>query len=481
MQTMPEDLKNRPLLGRPGIYTDYYELTMAQGYFLSGRKDEQACFDYFFRDLPFDGGYVVFAGLADLLDILDEFTFHEDELDYLREQGFHEDFLRYLEEFELNVTIDAATEGEIVFPTEPVVRVQGSIIETQILETLLLNILNFESLIATKASRLKYAAGDRKVLDFGLRRAQGFGGIQASKAAIIGGVEATSNVYSAFMHDIPASGTMAHSWVQSFDDELTAFRKFAEYYPDDCVLLVDTYDTLDSGVPNAITVAKEMEERGEKMMGIRLDSGDLAYFARKSREMLDDAGLEYVKIAASNQLDERLIKSLLSQDAPIDLFGVGTRLVTGYETPALDGVYKLAGVDGEPKLKISENVEKITLPGVKEVIRYYDEHGQFYRDGIKLEKEDKVTTLYHPHHPSLHTDISGLTSEPLLNRVMENGSLTIELPTAKESAAYAHGRLKKLNPEHKRFDNPHIYRVGITERLMNLRDDLTKKMKERNI
>lgn len=480
MNTTQKDLKSRTILDRPGIYTDYYELTMAQGYFLSGRKDEQACFDYFFRDLPFDGGYVVFAGLTDLLDILDEFTFHDDEIVYLREQGFHEDFLNYLGDFELEVTINAATEGEIVFPTEPVVRVQGSIIEAQILETLLLNILNFESLIATKASRLKYAAGERKVLDFGLRRAQGYGGIQASKAAIIGGVEATSNVYSSFMYDLPASGTMAHSWIQSFDDELTAFRKFAEYYPDDCVLLVDTYDTLGSGVPNAITVAKEMEERGDKMLGIRLDSGDLAYFARKSRKMLDDAGLEYVKIAASNQLDERLIKSLLGQDAPIDLFGVGTRLVTGHETPALDGVYKLAEVGGEPKLKVSENVEKITLPGVKEVLRYYDDEGRFYRDGIQLEEEDEVDTIYHPHYISQHTHVSGYKAEPLLNTVMENGSLTIALPTASESAAYARGRLKKLNAEHKRFDNPHIYKVGISENLRNLRDRLSKKMKEKN-
>lgn len=482
MKELTKKHATHSILQRPALYTDYYELTMAQGYFLSGRKDETACFDYFFRALPFDGGYVVFAGLADLLDILENFRFHDDELEYLRERGFDESFLEYLSGLDLSVTLHAAREGEIVFPLEPAVRVEGPIIESQILETLILNLLNFESLIATKASRLKYAAGDRKVLDFGLRRAQGFGGIQASKAAVIGGVEATSNVYSSFVYDIPVSGTMAHSWIQSFDDELTAFREFAQYYPENCVLLVDTYDTLASGVPNAVTVAKEMEERGEKLLGIRLDSGDLAYFARESRKMLDEAELEYVKIAASNQLDERLINSLISQDAPIDLFGVGTRLVTGHETPALDGVYKLAAVNGDPRLKISENIEKVTLPGKKRVVRYYDEDGQFYGDGILLDEEKSVEKIYHPHYPGAkHAAVQGYESEPLLHSVMQSGDLIIEIPSASESAEYASARLKKLNSEHKRFDNPHIYKVGISRNLMNLRNNLSEKVKAKNI
>lgn len=467
------------LLNQPALYTDFYELTMAQGYYLSGRKDERACFDYFFRDLPFEGGYVVFAGLSDLLDILNSFRFHEDELKYLSDQGFRTEFINYLRDFEINIDIHSAKEGEIVFPREPIVRVEGSIIETQILETLLLNILNFESLIATKAARMKYAAGDRKVLDFGLRRAQGFGGIQASKAAIIGGVEATSNTYSSFVHGTPASGTMAHSWIQSFEDELTAFRKYAEYYPDDCILLVDTYDTLSSGVPNAIKVAKELEEEGHQLKGIRLDSGDLAYFSRKARNQLDEAGLEYVKIAVSNQLDERLIKSLLSQNAPIDLFGVGTRLVTGHESPALDGVYKLTSVGNEPKLKISENIEKITLPGRKKVLRYINGDGKFYGDGILLEEESDPDTVYHPFYPAKHATVTSFESEPLLHSVMKDGNLQIDLPTPSESAAYAKQQLKKLNPEHKRFDNPHIYKVGISKKLMNLRDELTQSLKEK--
>ncbi|WP_138429934.1 nicotinate phosphoribosyltransferase [Fodinibius saliphilus] len=465
------------LLSRPALYTDYYELTMAQGYFLAGRKDEQACFDYFFRDIPFDGGYVIFAGLADLLSTLENFKFHEDELEYLANQGFRKSFLEYLSDFQLKADIHAAKEGEVVFPRTPILRLEGTIIETQILETLLLNILNFESLIATKAARMKHAAGDHKVLDFGLRRAQGLGGIQASKAAIIGGVEATSNVYSSFVHGTPASGTMAHSWIQSFDDELTAFRKYAEYYPENCILLVDTYDTLGSGVPNAITVAKELEEKGYKMKGIRLDSGDLAYFSRKARRQLDKAGLEYVKIAVSNQLDERLIKSLRSQDAPIDLFGVGTRLVTGHESPALDGVYKLSAIDDEPKLKISENIEKNTLPGRKKVLRYSDNDGNFYGDGILLKDEKNADTIFHPFYPAKHADVTSFNAEPLLHNVMQNGTVNIDLPTPTQSADYAKKRLVKLNPEHKRFENPHIYKVGISQKLMDLRDELTQNFK----
>ena len=471
-------LKRQPsLLQHPAIYTDFYELTMAQGYFLAGRKDDRASFDYFFRDIPFDGGYVIFAGLSDLIELLEDFQFHEDELDYLSDQRFRKEFIRYLRDFRLNVDMMAPKEGEIVFPYCPILRVEGTVIETQILETLILNILNFESLIATKASRMKYAAGDRKVIDFGLRRAQGFGGIQASKAAFIGGAEATSNTYSSFVHGIPPSGTMAHSWIQSFEDELTAFRKYAEFYPDSSILLVDTYDTLESGVPNAIKVAEELEEKGHQLKGIRLDSGDLAYFSRKARKQLDDAGLDYVKIAVSNQLDEYLIKSLLSQNAPVDLFGVGTRLVTGYETPALDGVYKLSSVNNDPRLKISENVEKTTFPGRKKVIRYGDGNGSFHGDGIFLAENDDSTIIRHPFYPAKYTDVSSFKAEPLLHPVLKNGELKVDLPAPSESARYAQERLEKLNPEHKRFENPHIYKVGISEKLMNLRDTLTKKMK----
>src|SRR5699024_5634807 len=441
--------KKPSLLRHPAIYTDFYELTMAQGYFLSGRKDERATFDYFFRSNPFKGGYVIFAGLSDLAKVLNNFRFYEDELQFLAQQGFHEDFLSYLRNFSLSVDIYTAKEGEVVFPLTPLMRVEGSIIETQILETLILNILNFESLIATKAARMKDAAGDKKILDFGLRRAQGLGGIQASKAAYIGGVEATSNTYASFEYGIPASGTMAHSWIQSFEDELTAFRNYAKFYPDDCILLVDTYNTLSSGLTNAITVAKELEERGHRLKGIRLDSGDLAYFARKARKMLDDAGLDYVKIAASNHLDEQLIQSLLNQHAPIDLFGVGTRLVTGYETPALDGVYKLSAVNDEPKLKVSENVEKTTLPGRKKVMRYSNGEGCFYGDGILLANGDPNKTIHHPLYTSKRMDVTGFEVEPLLHQAFENGRACFEFPTPARRARQGQERLQKANPGHK--------------------------------
>ena len=463
------------ILTHPAFYTDFYELTMAQGYFLSGRKNDTASFEYFFRKLPFNGGYVVFAGLADFLEHLMTFRFHEDELEYLRSRSFSEQFLDYLRDFRFSGDIYTAKEGEIIFPHEPIVRVNGNIIEAQIIETLLLNILNFESLIATKSSRIKYVAGDRVVLDFGLRRAQGFGGIQVSKASIIGGLDGTSNVYASLAYDLKVSGTMAHSWIQSFENELIAFRSYAEHYPDSCVLLVDTYNTLKSGIPNAITVAKELEKKGHRLKGIRLDSGDLAYLSKKARKMLDTEGLEYVNIAASNQLDEHLIKSLIDQRAPIDLFGVGTRLATSHDNPALDGVYKLNTVNRRPTLKISENVEKITLPAQKNIIRYLNDDGSFYADGILLTGEQDCKYIYHPHFPLKSSKVDGLQSISLLSQVVKSGELVSNISSVQQSADYAQNQLIKLNDEHKRFDNPHEYKVGISENLMSLRDSLIKQ------
>ena len=465
---------NIPVFSNPAIYTDYYELIMAQGYYLSGRKDEQASFDYYFRNLPFKGGYVVFAGITDLLMILQDYKFHEDELIFLENLGFDKGFLDYLSTFSIHLNIYSAKEGEIVFPNALSIRVEGSIIEAQLIETILLNIVNFESLIATKTARMVEIAGNSKILDFGLRRAQGLGGIQASKGAAIGGIEGTSNVYASFVHGTPVSGTMAHSWIQSFDSELEAFRKFAEYYPDTAVLLVDTYNTLKSGIVNTIIVAKELEAKGHRLKGIRLDSGDLAYLSSKSREMLDEAGLDYVQIAASNQLDEYVIQSLQNQQAPIDLYGVGTRLVTADGSPALDGVYKLSSVHGTPKMKVSENRSKSTLPGIKKVHRYVDKKGMFYCDGILLEDEDSVNRIYHPFYPEKNSSLEGLDYYLLLQLLMKDGVLTQPLPTTKESAKYAKEQLKKLHPEHKRLENPHTYKVGISLELMQLRDDLAK-------
>jgi nicotinate phosphoribosyltransferase len=465
-------------IDHPASYTDYYELTMAQGYFLSGMHQQRASFDYFFRKVPFDGGYVVYAGLKELIETIKHLRFSEEEMEYLVKEGFSDKFITYLKSFEFRGDIWSAKEGEIVFPNEPVLRVEGNLLETQLIETLLLNVLNFQSLIATKAARIKYAAGENStVLDFGLRRAQGLAGIHATRAAMIGGFDGTSNVYSAQRFSIPAGGTMAHSWVQSFGDELIAFRTYCEHYPDTAHLLVDTYDTLGSGIPNAITVAKELREKGHELKGIRLDSGDLAYFSRQSRKMLDDAGFKNVKIAASNQLDERVIASLKTQKAPIDTFGVGTRLVTGDNSPALDGVYKLNSVNNEPTLKISENIEKITLPGKKKIYRYLNADGTFYGDAVLLEYETLLERMHHPTFPAKKSNLNGRTYEELLGQVIKNGEEMYDLPEVDKIVEYKKERFSKLHPEYKRFDNPHIYKVGISTRLMETRDNLLNTLK----
>lgn len=465
-------------LHRGGIYTDLYELTMAQGYFLSGKTSERASFDYFFRKNPFGGSYVVFAGLQDLMDVLGDFGFRDEDVDYLKTLGFQDTFLDYLKDFEFKATISGMREGEIVFPLEPILKVQGGLIETQIIETLVLNILNFQSLIATKAARIKQAADGRSVVDFGLRRAQGLGGVFASKAAVIGGLAATSNVFAGYKYGLDVAGTQAHSWIQCFDDELTAFRKFAEYFPDRCILLIDTYDSLKGGLPNVITVAHEMEERGQRLVGIRIDSGDLAYLSKHARTTLDEAGLDYVKIFASNQLDEHLINSLIDQGAPIDAFGVGTNLVTGQDSPALDGVYKLAVHEGAPCLKISENYTKTTLPGAKRVDRYFDDDGMFYADAVSLETEDTPEKICHPFYPGEQSDVAMYRSESLHHVVMEAGRVVGTLTDARESAAYARERLALLPEEHKRFVNPHIFKVGISKKLMDLRTNILQDLKK---
>lgn len=465
-------------INKPASFTDYYELTMAQGYFLSGKHQKSAGFDYFFRRIPFKGGYVIFAGLNELIETLQNLTFSEEEIEYLRKENFKEEFLEYLQDFQFKGNVYSVQEGEIVFPNEPILRVEGNLLETQLIETLLLNILNFQSLIATKAARIKIAAGKNSVvLDFGLRRSQGLGGIHATRAAMIGGFDGTSNVYSAQRFDLPAGGTMAHSWVQSFESELDAFQTYAKYYPDDSTLLVDTYDTLGCGVPNAIKVAKELESKGHKLKAIRLDSGDLAYFSKKSRKMLDDADLNYVKIAASNQLDERVIHSLKTQNAPIDIFGVGTRLVTGHTSPALDGVYKLNSIDDDPKLKISENIEKITLPGNKKIYRYCNDDGSFYGDAILFDDEKLIERMHHPTFPAKKSDVTSREFEELLQPVIQNGKVCINLSEVHEIADYAKKRLNQLQPEFKRLENPHIYKVGISTKLMEKRDILLKLLK----
>jgi nicotinate phosphoribosyltransferase len=460
-----------------GLYTDLYELTMVQGYVLMGKTETPACFDFFFRENPFKGGYVLFAGLEEFLSTLETLVFEEDDLKYLKEIGFQKPFLEYLRGFRFKGKIYSVREGEVIFPLEPVLRVEGTLFETQLMETLLLNFLNFQSLVATKASRMVLAAQSRRVVDFGLRRSQGLAGLQASRAAAIGGIDATSNVYAAYLYGLTPSGTQAHSWIQSFPDELTAFREYAEIYPDRCIFLVDTYNTLKSGVPNAIRVAKEMEARGQKLGGIRLDSGDLAYLSKRARVLLDQAGLHDVKIVVSNQLDEVIIKSLLDQGAPINAFGVGTNLVTGQQTPALDGVYKLSQYEGNPCLKISENLSKTSLPGIKKVVRYTDPEGFFYADGILLEDEKSTEYIHHPLFPEQKSRVAHCFPESILFKVMEGGKSLVKL-TVRDAAQYAKERLAKLSPERKRFENPHIYKVGMSRALMDLRSQLIQRYQE---
>jgi nicotinate phosphoribosyltransferase len=460
-------------------YTDKYQLSMAQVYFLKGQKDTRAYFDYFFRKLPFNGGYAIFAGLDDLLKTLEKLRFDRHDLEFLREVGYNSEFLKYLKDFRFSGNIYSPHEGDLVFPVRPVLQVEAKIIEAQIIETLLLNILNFQTLIATKASRMRRAAGGRALTDFGLRRAQGPGGYYASRAAFIGGFDSTSNVRAARDFRIPVSGTMAHSFVQSYDNELTAFEHFAEINPNDCVLVLDTYETLKSGLPNAIKVAKKLEEKGSRLQGVRLDSGDLAYLAKECRKRLDKENLGYVKIAVSNQLDEYIIKSLVDQMAPIDAFGVGTSLVTGHPDAALDGVYKLAYANGKPRIKLSENVSKITLPCQKQVFRIAEtDDGFFGADVVTMDGEDDPDIMYHPMYPLKSLSLSRFTKEPLLFKVMENGRMTNQHESLDEIAKFSRSQLEKLPEEYKRFDNPHIYKVGISAKLQSERDRLINEYKK---
>ncbi len=453
-------------------YTDQYQLTMAEVYFLNNRHCEPAVFDYFYRKNPFKGGYSIFTGLENLLTILEDFKFSSQDIDFLNKIGLNSDFLEYLKTFKFTGTIKSVKEGEVIFPTEPVLSVSGTILEVQLIETVLLNILNFQSLIACKASRIRHAAGKRTLIDFGLRRAQATGAYFASRAAYIGGFNATSNVVAGKDFDIPVSGTMAHAFVQSYGNEIEAFRAFAEKRPTDCVLLVDTYDTLKSGVPNAIIIAKEMETKGYKLKGIRLDSGDLAYLSRKARKMLDNEGLEYVKISASNQLDENLIMSLNRQGAKIDVFGIGTSFITGQPDAALDGVFKLAHYKGEDRIKLSDSSAKITIPGKKELIRLTNEANLFAGDVICVENETNPDLMFHPFEPLKKMSIKNFKKEKLTYTCMSNGNRTLPPRTIKEIAEYNRERIEKLPEEHKRFEFPHIYKVGLSNTLNTKRNNL---------
>jgi nicotinate phosphoribosyltransferase len=447
---------------------------MTQGYYLSGKGRDEAVFDIFYRQNPYGGGYAIAAGLRDAVEYVLNMRFTSEELVYLSSLGYKDDFLQMLEKMRFTGDITAVPEGEVVFPGEPIISVKGPLIETQLLEGLILSTVNFQTLIATKARRMVCAAEGRIISDFGLRRAQGDGGMGASRACFVGGVASTSNVLLAFEEGVPVGGTMAHSWIQSFDSELESFRAYAQMHPDDSVLLLDTYDTLRQGLPNAVIVGRELEKQGHHLQGVRLDSGDLSYLSKRVRAVLDENGLTHTRVSVSNQLDEYVIESLVDQGAPIDMFGVGTRLATGYSDGALDGVYKMVQLKGRPIIKISENPAKINLPGEKELYRYYDAgDGLWLLDGLCLTGgDDEPTVLMHPDFDYKKTEVAGLKRENIRKEIVRKGELVYAFPTLLETRTWSAQRFSLLYGEHKRFANPHTYHIGVSRELFDLRRSL---------
>ncbi|MBP3437529.1 MAG: nicotinate phosphoribosyltransferase [Clostridia bacterium] len=466
---------------------DYYELTMSNGYFRLGRGKEITYFDVFFRSIPDGAGYAVFAGLEQIVNYIKNLRFTEEDIALLRSKGqFDEAFLSYLSTFRFTGDIYAMKEGTPIFPGEPVITVRAPAIEAQLIETFILLSFNHQSLIATKASRIVRAAQGRPVAEFGSRRAQGASGaILGARAAYIAGCSSTACTMAERDHNIPTSGTMAHSWVQMFDDEYTAFCEYCRLYPNNVTLLVDTYDALHSGVPNAIRAIKEvLWPMGIRKYAIRLDSGDLAYLTKKIRKMLDEADLTDCKIVATNSLDENLIKTLLSQGAQIDAFGVGERLICSKSSPVFGGVYKLVAIENQkgeikPKIKISENIEKITNPGYKKPYRIFDkETGQAIADYIALEDEvldgKEPILLFDPVATWKHKTVYDYTIVPLQIPVFIGGECVYELPTIDEIRAYCKEQLDLLWDEVKRFDNPHRYYVDLSEKLWTLKQEMLR-------
>ena len=466
------------------MLTDFYEFTMANGYFERGMGDRRAYFDMFFRRVPDGGGYAVMAGVEQLIEYFSNLHFTDADIEYLRERTcFSEGFLDYLANFKFECDVWAVPEGTPVFPGEPLVTVAGPMIQAQFVETMILLTVNHQTLVATKANRITRAAEGRVVLEFGSRRAQGYdGAILGARAAYIGGCHGTACVISDRDYHIPAGGTMAHSWVQMFDSEYEAFRAYADIYPDNCVFLVDTYNVLKSGVPNAITVAKEMAEKGIRPKGIRLDSGDIAYLSIKAREMLDEAGFPDMQIMASNSLDEHLVRDLINQGARIDSFGIGERLITSKSEPVFGGVYKLVAVDDVhgkivPKIKVSENVEKITTPHFKKLYRLYDnETGKALGDVLTLHDEvideTKPYTLFHPTYTWKKKVVTNFTARPLQVQLFDKGELVYQSPDIETIRKYCADQLQTLWPQTLRFENPQTYYVDFSTRLWKVRHDL---------
>lgn len=465
------------------LLTDFYELNMMQGYFLE-KHNPRVVFDMFYRTNPFQGGYTIFTGLEDLIDQLEEFRFSKEDVDYLATLGtFDKSFLDYLSTYRFSGDIYAFEEGTPAFPGEPLLRVETSLIDAQLIEGFLLNTLNFQTLIATKANRMTYAtAGHGAIMEFGLRRAQGIDGANsASRACFIGGTKVTSNTYAGKKYGIPVAGTMAHSWIMSYDNEVDAFRAFAELYPDNAVLLIDTYDTLGSGIEAAIKIGLEQKAKGKKI-GVRIDSGDLSYLPKVIRSRLDEAGLEDATICVSNDLTEAIIQTLISDSVPIDSWGIGTHLVTGGSQASLNGVYKLAAKEENgvfvPTLKISNSVEKTTNPGIKQVYRFYDGGGSALADLIDLEEnKDQIApgksyTFYHPFSTGdffVMKKSQYATIKPLLTLKMKDGKRLGEKRSLVEIQKFVESQMQTFHKSYKRQINPHIYKVSLSQGLRDLK------------
>ena len=464
------------------MLTDLYQLTMMYGYYKNGMSEKKAVFDLFFRKSGWESEYAIFAGLEQVIELIENLRFTQEDIEYLRSlHMFDEAFFSYLAKFRFTGEIYAMREGTVVFPQEPLVRVKANLCEAQLIETAMLTMINHQTLIATKASRVVRASGGG-VMEFGLRRAQGpDAGLYGARAAVIGGCTGTSNVLAGQMFHLAVKGTHAHSWVMSFPDEISAFRAYAEIFPDACLLLVDTYDTLRSGVPNAIKVFDELRERGREPAGIRLDSGDLAYLSKEARKMLDDAGYPNAQICASSDLDENIIRDLRAQGAKIDSWGVGTKLITCEDYPALGGVYKLSAKEENgvmiPKMKLSDNAVKITNPGYKKVVRLYAKNtGKALADLIMLDEETidetQPLTIFHPLETWKRMTLRNFTARELLVPVFVDGKCVYRSPEVAEISKYAQQELDTFWEEYKRFVRPHIYKVDLSEKLYRLKNDM---------
>lgn len=475
-------LDNRNL----SMLMDFYELTMGNGYLEHGMEDTIGIFDMYYRSVPDDGGFAISSGLASLIEYLENLHFDESDIEYLRGRGiFNDRFLAYLKDFKFTCDVWALPEGTVIFPNEPLVTVKGPILQASLVETMILLTMNHQSLIATKTNRIVRAAQGRKVMEFGSRRAQGADAATlGARAAYVAGAVGTANTLADVKYGVPALGTMAHSWVMMFDTEYDAFHAYAESYPENCVLLVDTYDTLQSGVPNAIRIFEELAAKGYRPGGIRLDSGDLAYLSKEARRMLDAAGFSDATIVASNSLDEYKITDIQNQGARIDSYGVGENLITSVTHPVFGGVYKLVAIEeGDqiiPKIKISENVAKITTPGFKNLYRLYDNvSGKALADVITTHDEtiDDTGTyeIFHPVHTWKRKLVHNFTAKRLQVRIFDKGELVYEVPSLEASRAYCQSEVDSLWDEYKRFDKPQLYKVDLSQKLWDIKNDLLNK------